>query len=260
VKNVELSRYIEAFKSEARAAGFVLDFDGTLAHVVAKPEAARPFPEVSDTLEALASRYPAVALLSGRRADDLHSLVRARGVLYFGVYGAEQFEDGRLIHPPQAEEWRAMASRLAREAEALIVAEGLTGTDVEYKDTAVSIHYRRAKQAHAGEAILDWAVSAAPRKGFEASLGRMVVELRPQGVSKASAVERVVRERDLKWALVAGDDFSDLPALARAGELLGKRALRIGIESDESPEGLRDVSDLVVSDPKEIVAILKRFL
>lgn len=256
---------IEGFVTRARAdperGGFVLDFDGTLAQVVEEPSAAIPFPGVTEALEALAHRYLVVALLSGRRADDLARLAMAEGVRYLGIYGAEEFVGGRIIRPPESERWLGMASRLARDAEALILTEGLAGAEVEYKDVALSIHYRRARDpGAAGEAIISWAESAARRRGFEVMVGRMVVELRPLGVSKASALQRVVSELGMEWIVAAGDDTGDVHALTRAGEMLGEHALRIGIASEEEPPGLRAASDLVAGSPDELLEILGSFL
>lgn len=251
--------FAEAFGRDPGASGFVLDFDGTLSTVVGRPASAAALPGVPRLLERLAARYRVVALLSGRRARDLHALVGAEGVRYVGLYGAEEFSGGRLVQPESAETWRGMASRLARDAEALILAEGLSGCEVEYKDLAVSVHYRNAADPGAEEAILTWAEAGAARRGFRWGAGRKVVELTPEGISKGSALERVVREEGLRRLVAAGDDYSDISALRAAGELLGNDALRIGVRSQEEPEDLASHSDVLVPSPERAVALLARF-
>jgi hypothetical protein len=54
--------------SRAADLALCLDFDGTLAPIVNDPDQARPLSGVVDLLGALAGRFAAVALLSGRPA------------------------------------------------------------------------------------------------------------------------------------------------------------------------------------------------
>lgn len=256
---MNLERFIDDFRRNSDRAGFVLDFDGTLSQVVMRPGQASALPGAKETLELLAAAYAVVALLSGRRAEDLHDIVLAENVRYFGVYGGEEYEGGRLIQVAEADRWRGMASRLARDAEALIHSEGLEGAEVEYKDIAVSVHYRRARD-EAGEVIRQWASVAGPKRGFRANAGRKVVEITPEGVSKAEALEKTVSAQQLEMVVAAGDDWSDVEALERAGSLLSEKALRIGVASNEQPAHLKESSDIVADSPSEVLELLQRFL
>lgn len=257
---MDIRRYSEEFKKESAEAGFFLDFDGTLSRIVAEPSGATLLPEARPVLEELSRAFAVVAMISGRRASDLASRAEATGVSYLGIYGAERLEEGRLIQPLAAQIWRGMASRIARDAQALITTEGLKGCEVEFKDLAVSIHYRGAESPQAGDVLLGWASEIASKRKFSASRGRMVVELRPIEVSKANALEQVALERGLRWIVAAGDDSADVEALDRAGSIAGNRALRIGVTSAETPDGLVEVSDLLVESPEELLAVLRIFL
>lgn len=257
---LEIEEFSNRFKQNPNKSGFVLDFDGTLSQIVDRPGGAHPVAGSVELLEALSGKYRVVALVSGRRAEDLRRIVNASGLLYVGLYGAERLEDGEVLQPPEADRWRGMASRLARDAQALITTEGLTGAEVEYKDLAVSVHYRNAADPRAAEAIQTWALAAAPRRGFEAGVGRMVVEMRPEGISKASALEQIVRENELDFVVTAGDDFQDVDAMTQAKALLGDAALRIGVASDEEPAGIRDAADMMAVSAAEVRDLLKSFL
>lgn len=257
---MEIEQFVRRFRANPAGSGFLLDFDGTLSEIASRPSGVRPVVGAVPVLEQLARTYRTTTLLSGRRAADLFDIVRAEGVTYLGVYGGEEFQSGSLIQPPEAERWRGMASRLARDGEALIHTQGLDGAEVEYKDIAVSIHYRNAKSPDAASIIRRWCEEAAPKRGFESNVGRMVVEMRPKGISKASAVRKVVEDNSLTSLVIAGDDAADVPALAAAGTLLGDGALRIGVASDEEPEGLREVADVIAGSPPEAVTLLRRFL
>jgi trehalose 6-phosphate phosphatase len=257
---LDIDRFVEAFKKNSGRAGFVLDFDGTLSNVVRERDAAAALLGVTELLEKLAAGFRVVALVSGRRADHLQQIVAARGPRYIGVYGGEELTDGQLVSLPDADRWRGMASRLARDAEALILAQGLVGAEVEFKDIAVSVHYRKAKDPDAESIIQSWAGGAAEKRGFRAGVGRKVIEMAPAGVSKANAAERIIEEHELEWVVAAGDDWTDVEAMIRVADLLGGRALRIGVASQEEPEGLRPSSDLIAASPAEVLALLERFL
>jgi len=250
--------WVTRFKSAAKA-GFVLDFDGTLSRVVAHPDEAKPIEGATQTLEKLRSSYEVVALVSGREAQDLHDRVAVPGIRYIGLYGAEELINGELRRPAEAEMWRSMASRLARDAEAMIATEGLEGCEVEYKDLAVSIHYRNARDMRVAEAIKAWAQPAAQRRRFQAGAGRKVVELRPLGVSKGGAFERVVKEHKLDLALLAGDDQTDLEAMIKAKSLMNDRVFRVGVRSAEEPAGLTEHTELLVGTPEMLVDFLSQF-
>lgn len=248
---------VEAFRRSPASSGFVLDFDGTLSGIVESTPDALAVPGAAEILERLGKIYGLVGVVSGRRAEDVAGRLAAKGVRYLGVYGAEELSGGMVVQPPEAERWRTMASRLARDASAFLLGAGLAGCEVEYKDLAVSVHFRSASGADAGEPIWAWAETAAQRRGFRASMGRKVVELRPAEVSKAFALERLAGQ--VSRLLVAGDDSSDVEMFARSKQLLGDDAYCVGIASAEAPEGLDEAADLVLASPEELLTFLMRF-
>ncbi|MGH2768708.1 MAG: trehalose-phosphatase [Actinomycetota bacterium] len=251
--------YLEKFRQEPAEAGFVLDFDGTLAEVVPHPSDATALPGAAGVLEALARTYAVVAVVSGRRAGQVQRYLKAGGVRYVGLYGAEELAGGRLRQPPQAEAWRREATRLAAGVESFLLSEGLEGCWVEVKDLSLSVHFRNASAPEAGERILRWARDLVASTAFVPVLGRMVVELRPQPMTKAAAVEAIVSHHGLKRLVIAGDDSSDLEAFHRAKQMLGAGVLVVGVGSEEQPPGLAEGSDLLVGSPKEVLGLLEVF-
>jgi trehalose 6-phosphate phosphatase len=253
-----VKRWARAAQADQGATGFVLDFDGTLSPIAPTPAAARPLPDAAPALEALARRYRMVAILSGRRAQDVHDLIPVPGVRYVGLYGAEELEGGRLTEHPLAAERPGAVATLVAAAHELLRAGGLAGCEVEDKGRSVALHYRRAVFPEAGARLTEWAAGRGRDFGFQLRPGRMVVELTPPGPTKADAVERLVGE-GLRLAALAGDDRSDVVSLRRAGELLGPGALRIGVRSAEAPPELAAASDVMVEGPEGVVALLGRF-
>jgi trehalose 6-phosphate phosphatase len=253
----DVSAFVRAVREDPAGAGFVLDFDGTLSAIAPTPADARPLPGAAVVLATLALRYPLVAILSGRRAEDVWALIPVPGVRYLGLYGAEELHkaDGLPAAPPQD----SLMAGLVGQAKAFVVRDGLTGAEVEDKGDSVALHYRNASSPDAGDSIRRWAQDRARLLGLQVRPGKMVVELTPPGPTKADALERLVAGEGLKRLVVAGDDLSDVEALRRAGELLGPDALRIGVRSPEAPADLESVSDVTVPGPEGVLELLSRF-
>jgi trehalose 6-phosphate phosphatase len=246
--------FVTSVREDPASAGFVLDFDGTLSPIAPTPAAARALPGASGVLATLAARYPLVAILSGRRAADVSSLIPAEGVRYLGLYGAEELPSSGGVASP-----RNPSAGLVGEARAFLQRESLTGADVEDKGDSVALHYRNATSPDAGEVIGAWALSEAAARGLQVRPGKMVVELTPPGPTKADALERLIAGEGLRRLVVAGDDVADVDALRRAGELLGAGALRIGVRSPEAPAELEKVADVMVPGPEGVLELLGRF-
>jgi len=170
--------------------GILLDFDGTLAPIVARPEDVAPAPGAIEVLRTLVDRFRLVAVISGRPTDDLVRFIGVDGVRYEGLYGL----------PPGGS------------AEALIepagsIATAVPGAWVEAKGSTVAVHYRAARDVGEARAALASALPLlADEAGYELIEGKMVFELVPKGdPRKGGAVERLVRQANLTAALYAGD-------------------------------------------------------
>ncbi len=93
--------------------------------------------------------------------------------------------------------------------------------------------------------------------GLAAEPGRFVIELRPPGVDKGTALTGLARERAARSVLFCGDDLGDLPAFAavRALRADGVPGCTVASASTESPQ-VAAAADLVVPGPDGIVALL----
>jgi trehalose 6-phosphate phosphatase len=158
----------------------LLDFDGTLAPIVERPELAGMPASTRDALERLRA-CPGVeaAVVSGRGLADVRERAGIEGVAYAGNHGMEI--DGPGIHRTHPE---ALAARPALEAvlhDLTPMLAGVPGAFVEDKGLTLSVHYRQTPAADAPR-VRD-AVAAA-MDGRLADLrvteGKMVLEIRPR--------------------------------------------------------------------------------
>lgn len=188
---------------------FFLDYDGTLAPIVADPAEARPHPEVPALLERLAARYP-VYVVTGRHLAAVAELLPLP-LPAIGLHGAQE---GRLGEPPRDALPADAAEALDRMRESVPAHDGLW---VEPKGPSFAVHYRHAADAAAALDVLrDWAGEAP--EALEAVWGKQVVELRPRGTSKGVAVRRVAAGHPERTPVYLGDDVTDEDAFAALGD------------------------------------------
>jgi trehalose 6-phosphate phosphatase len=225
-------------RSEPGRAAVLLDVDGTLAPIVARPELAVVPEEARAEVRRLVGRYTLVACISGRTGEEAARLVGVEGVVYVGVHGLEL--------APEAERWRDALRPFAEQDWPWLEDKGLT----------VAFHWREAPDADEARLSLDAVAAQARGAGLEAHWGRKVLELRPPvEADKGTAVRALLTERGLGRALYAGDDTTDLDAFRGLDGLA--LAVRVAVASAEGPAELREAADLVVASPAELLELLR---
>jgi trehalose 6-phosphate phosphatase len=218
-------------------AAIMLDVDGTLAPIVARPELAQVPEETRAELRRLVARYALVACVSGRTGEDATRVVGVDGVVYVGVHGLEL--------APEAERWRGPLHEFAESVD----------WPVEDKGVAVVFHYRDAADQEAALAVLRGVGARAEALGLQAQFGRKVLEVRPPvAADKGTAVRSLLEQRGLRRALYAGDDTTDLDAFRGLDGL--ELSVRIAVGSAEGPAELREAADIVVESPAELAQLL----
>jgi len=227
----------------------LVDFDGSLAPVVERPEDVVPFPEAVPVLERLIATVGLVGVVSGRPVEFLLDRLMIPGLAVVGQYGLEQAgPDGVILDPRVAPHVDAVAAARA-EAESI-----WPDLYIERKGVvAFTVHWR----ARPDRDVHDEVRALAARHGLAVHRGRMACEVRPPlDVDKGSAVETLIAEYD--GALFAGDDTGDLPAFAAvATAAIG---VRVGVRSPEAPSELEAAVDVMVDGPAGVVALFDEMI
>ncbi|MGH8824679.1 MAG: trehalose-phosphatase [Jiangellaceae bacterium] len=240
--------------AEPARALVALDFDGTLAPIVDRPETAVAHPGAAAALAALCERVGLVAVVTGRAAADavrLGSLAEVAGLVVLGHYGMEKWSAGRLETP---DEHPGVAA--ARAAGERLVAQAPAGVVLEDKGHSVAFHTRRASDAGAALAEIRPRVDELARDaGLEVVPGRFVLEVRPPGTDKGATLRALVDQIGARSVVFVGDDLGDLAAVTTLRSL-DVAGLVVCSDSPESPEALRREADLVVDGPAGVVAFL----
>lgn len=210
---------------EAARTALFLDFDGTLAPIVANPADARP----SRRARALLARLErltggAVAIVSGRPLESLDTLLAPLVLPAAGVHGRQRrTADGHVRHAGTASsELAAADARLAA------FAHPHHGMLVERKPGAVALHFRlRPEMEDAARALTRAIAEASP--SLRLLEGKMVAELAVGALGKGDAVAAFMAESPFagRVPVYFGDDVTDedaYPAVEAAGGL----SVRIG--------------------------------
>ncbi|MGB8652873.1 MAG: trehalose-phosphatase [Mycobacteriales bacterium] len=244
---------LAALRADPGHALVALDYDGTLAPIVPRPEDAVPADGAVDALAALARRVGRTALITGRPADvvvQLAGLAHVHRLQVLGQYGVQRWQEGRLQQEPPV-------PGLAQARERLPALASREGAAVEDKGLSLVLHTRRALDpGGALERLQPQVAALAARTGLELHSGRLVLELRPPGHDKGRALASLADGASA--VLYAGDDVGDLAAFEAVEALRaqGVPGLLVCSDSDEAPEQLRRRADLVVAGPPGVVRVL----
>ncbi|WP_162500877.1 trehalose-phosphatase [Modicisalibacter coralii] len=203
-----------------------LDFDGTLVPLVDHPRDTRvsaPLRRLITTLDR--ELDGAVAIVSGRPVAELERLLGPLALPLAGVHGLEWRDAAGGYHSAVEHPERLAA---CREALADFVADR-DGLHYEDKRVALALHYRGApdRADDCRRFMADW--RARLGEGFETVAGKCVIELRPAGVHKGSAVARLLDEPTFRGRrpVFVGDDVTDEDAF-REVNARGGLSVRVG--------------------------------
>lgn len=202
----------------------LLDFDGTLAPIVPRPEMAEIPERTRAALERLlAAPGVQAAVVSGRGMADARERARIPDLAYAGNHGMEIEGPGvHQVHPGA----RAARPELEAVAAAVVPAlEEVPGAFLEDKGLTLSVHYRLApgdRVERVREIVHD---AVRGREGLRLTEGKMVLEVRPRVEwDKGRAVDFLLdhlRPPEGAPVLYLGDDTTDEDAFRALAERSG---------------------------------------
>jgi trehalose 6-phosphate phosphatase len=249
---------LEALLADPASALIGSDFDGTLSPIVPEPEKAYAHPVAIAALRRLAASVGTLAVITGRsvaQAVELGGLADVPGIIVLGHYGWERWEDGQVSAPPAPP--GVAAAR--RDLPGVLASAGAPeGTWIEDKGYALAVHTRRtADPEGALERLREPLTALAEQTGLVVEPGRLVIELRPPGMDKGTALTGLARQRQARSVMFCGDDLGDLAAFAAVRALRSEGVPGVAVCS-ASPESALPASqaDLVVDGPDGVAALL----
>ena len=209
-------REVDSRIRSAERVALFLDFDGTLAPIVADPATAQMSDAVRDALRGLVERDSIVTtIISGRAVEDLYVRIRVENLIYSGNHGLEIFGRGLRFVEPEADSRRPQLRRLTELLAGRL--RQIPGVIVEAKGLTTSIHYRQVDDKYVP--AIEQAVRASVATAgawFRMSVGHEIFEIVPRtGWHKGAAVKWILQQLgEGLLPVYIGDDNSDEDAFA----------------------------------------------
>jgi trehalose 6-phosphate synthase/phosphatase len=206
----ELTTRVVRDHRDARRALFLLDYDGTLVPIVARPELAVPDSKLIGLLARLAQNPKnSVYLISGR---DRSTLARWFDGVNVGIVA----EHGAWLREPRGRfaltralsaDWKEQVASILQ----LFVAR-VAGSFIEEKDYSLAWHYRGADPELGtlrAKELVDELTLFTANRDIQVIEGKKVVEIRSGGVNKGVAASELIRRVEPDFTIAIGDDQTD---------------------------------------------------
>lgn len=187
---------------------YFLDVDGTLIDIADAPYAVEVSAGLIDLLARLCrTSGGAVALVSGRALSDLEHRLGGLCLARAGQHGLEHRDSaGRLwLHATAPATKQAMRAALAP-----LLARH-PGLLLEDKGLSLALHYRQAPRLAAYAHRLMTRLAQESGENLQIQKGKYVVEIKPAGIDKGTAVEEYLAEPPFQGRrpVFIGDDLND---------------------------------------------------
>ena len=218
-----------------------LDIDGTLLEFAPTPDGVSVDRELADLLNAFRQALDgAVALITGRTLANVDRLFGGAKLLVAGLHGSERRSADGVVrrHERAAAELAQLREDMAR------FAARHRGLLFEDKGVSFAIHYRRAPAlASFVHRTLRRHAAHASIVGWHIQRGKGILELRPEGRDKGTAIVDYLREPPFEGRkpVFVGDDLTDEFGFD-AVTTLGGQAVKVGPGPTSAAFRLRDVS------------------
>lgn len=197
------------FKSKKKRILF-LDYDGTLAPFVKKPEDAKPTQELYDILDALhADPKNNLVLITGRDKETFERWFGNKPYTLITEHGLWQRDPG--------EDWRILENVNNSWFEVIYpIIERFTdrtpGSSIEIKNYSMAWHYRAVDPQLGHHKAVELKATIQPiisNHDLEIMEGDKVLEVKVSGVNKGRASSKFILDQKHDYILAMGDDWTD---------------------------------------------------
>jgi trehalose 6-phosphate synthase/phosphatase len=247
------SRLISGYAGAQRRL-LLLDYDGTLAPFVERPECAAPAPELLNTLRGLATdQRNQVVIVSGRDRESLDDWLGELPVRLVAEHGAwvrpwdsaSGRGDWQQAGPGRARWKKRLRPILER------YVERIPRSFIEEKTFSLAWHYRSADIATASTAareMIDGLTNLTANTEIGVLQGHRVVEIKNERITKGGYYRAALADGGWDFELAIGDDWTDETLF----EVLPEEAWSIKVGSGQTAARFR------LAAPADVLALLEK--
>jgi trehalose 6-phosphate phosphatase len=235
-----------------------LDVDGTLVEIAQTPHDVQVPDSVKNLLSTLCVRLDgALALVSGRTIADLDALFAPHRFCAAGVHGCELRDaSGWCVRP----RLNTRSLQLARSILAQLTVR-YPALLLEDKGLGLALHFRRAPQLRTVAHTAMKSVAEVLGQGFTLIAGKLVYEIHPAGLTKATAIASFMEQAPFRGRtpIFIGDDSTDENAFTYVN---GARGISLHVGENSPTSARHSVSNVadVIRWLKAIPLVLGRCL
>jgi trehalose 6-phosphate synthase/phosphatase len=233
---------VARYRSSQRRLLF-LDYDGTLTPLVRHPAMAKPDAPTLAILRTLVSDpRNTVVIVSGRDRQTLDEWFDGLSLGAVAEHGAWLRTEGQSWQRSKqlSGSWKQQLLPILE-----IYVDRSPGAFVEEKEDSLAWHYRMADPEQAGQRaseLADHLLQMTAKAGLQIVQGNKVVEVRPSGVDKGSALFAWTGNGDYDFILAIGDDTTDEDVFKALPE--GAVSVRVGISTTHARYSVRSSADV----------------
>ncbi|PWW02164.1 trehalose 6-phosphatase [Hoeflea marina] len=210
---------------EPERTALFLDFDGTFVDIAPTPDAIRVTDRDKTLLDQLSKRTSgAVSVISGRNLHEIDSYLSDFQGTVSGGHGAEMRREAKALPTIKCDLERLEHIKCAVREFAAVDPRILA----EDKSFGIVLHFRQHPELEGK--VRDFVRSLVGGDAdFEIQQAKMALEIKPKGISKAMAIERIMKFKEFRrrTILFAGDDDTDEIAFSWVNEQ-GGITIKIG--------------------------------
>jgi len=220
---------------------YFMDVDGTLIHLADTPDAVSvPAALISMIADSFARCGGALAVISGRSLAGLESLLPLPWLPMAGLHGLERRDSYGHVHAHALSPavTQAVTDWLAP------LQKRHPGLLLENKGGTLAIHYRRAPRL-GGHLHRHIDALLPGLRGLHVQKGKYVLELKPQGYDKGTAIQEFMLQQPFKdrCPVFIGDDLTDEHGFAAVNAMRGI-SVKVGRGKTQARYRLPDVDSV----------------
>lgn len=189
-----------------------LDYDGTLAPIVDRPELAVLSSEMREVLSLLSQQCP-VGIISGRDRKDVTNLVNLESLIFAGSHGFDiAGPEGLNLQHEVGTQFSSTLDQAEEDLRGLLHA--IPGSLIERKKFSIAVHYRLVKPEDVAQVEEIVNQSLATHPNLKRSEGKKVFEIQPRlEWDKGKALLWLLEGLEWKdkhyYPVYIGDDLTD---------------------------------------------------